>query len=120
MKEKKQVLNSSIAFPGYYRNNINIFNEKLTNGLSLLQNDLANFIVLLKYCQRRFDLNTCEKLIVFVTMQYIYIHLLYTKISYFLPFFFEGKLIKCDISVKRKHTNTNEKMIFSVLYTNFR
>ena len=38
----------------------------------------------------------------------------------FLTFSFEGKFRKYDISVKRKHTKTNENMIFSVLFTNFR
>ena len=37
----------------------------------------------------------------------------------FLTFSFEGKFRKYDISVKRKHTKTNENMIFSVLFTNF-
>ena len=37
----------------------------------------------------------------------------------FLTFLFEGKLRK-NISVKRKHTKTNENMIFSPLFTNFR
>ena len=35
----------------------------------------------------------------------------------FLTFSFEGKLRKYDISVKRKHTKTNENMIFSALST---
>ena len=38
----------------------------------------------------------------------------------FLTFLFEGKLSKYDISLKRKHTRTNKKMIFSLLFTNFR
>ena len=34
MKDKKEIVDSSITFPaGYYRKNINIFNEKLSNGL---------------------------------------------------------------------------------------
>ena len=37
----------------------------------------------------------------------------------FLTFSFEGKFRKYDISVKRKHTKADEKMIFSVLFTNF-
>ena len=57
-------------FPaGYYRKNINIFNEKLTNGLILLQYDVENFIFSLKYRQRKVDLNTSEKSLVFVTMR---------------------------------------------------
>ena len=37
-----------------------------------------------------------------------------------LTFSFEGKLRKYDISVKREHTKTNESIIFSALFTNFR
>ena len=37
----------------------------------------------------------------------------------FLTFSFEGKFIKYDISVKRKHTKTNKNAIFSSLFTNF-
>ena len=37
-KNKEEIRNSSITFPaGYYRENINIFNKKLTNRLFLLQ-----------------------------------------------------------------------------------
>ena len=39
---------------------------------------------------------------------------------YFLTFSFEGKLRKCDVSVKRKRTKINENMIFPALFTNFR
>ena len=38
----------------------------------------------------------------------------------FLTFWFNGKLRKYDITVKQKHTKTNENMIFSALFTNFR
>ena len=38
----------------------------------------------------------------------------------FLTFLFEEKFRKYDISVKRKHTKTNENIIFSVLFSNFR
>ena len=38
----------------------------------------------------------------------------------FLRFLFEGKFRKYDISVKRKHTKTNENIIFSVFFTIFR
>ena len=38
----------------------------------------------------------------------------------FLTFSFEGNIRKYDISVKRKYTKTNENMIFSALFTNFR
>ena len=44
----------------------------------------------------------------------------FTKRCCFLTFSFEGKFRKYDIFVKRKHTKTNENMIFSVLFTNFR
>ena len=38
----------------------------------------------------------------------------------FLRFLFEGKFRKYDISVKRKHTKTNENIIFSVFFKIFR
>ena len=38
----------------------------------------------------------------------------------FLRFLFQGKFRKYDISVKRKHTKTNENIIFSVFFTIFR
>ena len=48
-KKKKDICDSSITFPvGYYRENINIFIEKLTNGLFLL-NTTEIFIFSLKY-----------------------------------------------------------------------
>ena len=62
----------------------------------------------------------------------LYVQLSYAKISSlrkdthlrkdaaFFTFLFEGKSRKYDISVKRKLTKTNENMIFSVLFTNFR
>ena len=37
----------------------------------------------------------------------------------FLTFSFEGKFRKYDISVKCKHTKTQENMIFSALFKNF-
>ena len=37
----------------------------------------------------------------------------------FLTFSFEGKLTKHDIFVEREGSETNESMIFSVLFTNF-
>ena len=54
MKEnKKEILDSSIMFPAeYYRKNINIFNEKLTNRLFSLQCDAENFIFSLRYRQK--------------------------------------------------------------------
>ena len=48
-KKKKDICDSSITFPvGYYRKNINIFIEKLTNGLFLL-NTTEIYIFSLKY-----------------------------------------------------------------------
>ena len=44
-----------------------ILAKKLTNGLFWLQYYLANFIFLLKYRQRKVDLNAGEKSLVFVT-----------------------------------------------------
>ena len=80
------------------------------------------------------DLNASEKSLVFVTIRHrkfhLYVQLSYTKISKLRKnahlwkdtafLHFEGKFRKCDISVKRKHTKTNENMIFSALFTNFR
>ena len=37
----------------------------------------------------------------------------------FLTFSFERKFRKYDISLKRRHRKAEEKMIFSVLFTNF-
>ena len=95
-------------------------------------NTTENFIFLLKYRQRKVDLNTSKKSLVFVTIRHLYVQLSFMKISFlgkkyafaerccFLTFSFEGKLRKYDISVKRKHTKTNENMIFSAIFTNFR
>ena len=91
------------------------------------------FIFSLKYRQRKVDLNTSKKSLVFVTIRQkisslrpaiLYENFIFTqKYAFaerccFLTFSFEGKLRKYDISVKRKHTKTNEN-IFSVLFTNF-
>ena len=38
----------------------------------------------------------------------------------FLTFSSEEELRKYDISIKREHAKTNENMIFSFLFTNFR
>ena len=58
----------------------------MTNGLFSLQYDVANLIFLLKYRHRKVDLNTSEKLLVFVTIPHrkfhLYVQLTYTKISY--------------------------------------
>ena len=70
MKEKKETLDSSISFPArYYRKNIIIFNEKLTNCLFSLQCDVANFIFSFKYRQQKVDQNVSEKLLIFVTIR---------------------------------------------------
>ena len=133
-KNKKEIFDSWITFSaGYYTQNINIFNEKLTIHLLSLQYEVKNFIFLLKYRQRKVDLSTSQKSLVFVTMRHrkfhLYTQLSYTKISYLRKntylrkdaetFSFEGNLKKYDISLKRKHTKTNENMIFSVVFTNF-
>ena len=130
-----EFLDSSITFPaGYYGKHINIFNGKLTSSLFSLEFDLENFIFSLKYHQRKVDRNTSKKSIVFVTILHrnfhlcvaiIYENFIFTQEYAFaercwsLTFLFEGKFRKYDISVKRKHTKTNEKMIFSVLFTEF-
>ena len=97
-------------------------------------NTTENFIFLLKYRQGKVDLNTSKKSLVFVTIRHkiylraavVYENFIFTqKYAFaerccFLTFSFEGKLRKYDISVKRKNTKTNENMIFSALFTNFR
>ena len=90
-------------------------------------NTTENFIFLLKYRQRNFDLNTSKKLLVFVTIRpaIIYESFIFTqKYAFaerycFLTFSFKGKLRKYDISVKRKHTKSNENITFSALFTHF-
>ena len=97
-------------------------------------NTTENYIISLKHRQRKVDLNASKESLVFVTMRhrkfYLYVQLSHTKISYlrknthlqkccFLKFPFEEKFRKYYVSVKRKHTKTNEKMIFSALFTNF-
>ena len=92
------------------------------------------FIFSLKYRQRKVDLNTSKKSLVFVTIRQkisslrpaiLYENFIFTqKYAFaerccFLTFSFEGKLRKYDISVKRKHTKTNKNMIFSALFTSF-
>ena len=132
MKEKKEVVDSSISFPArYYWKNIVIFNEKLTNCLFSLQYDVANFIFSFKYRQQKVDQNVSEKLLIFVTIRQKILSLNFSYLTRkfqiyafverccFLTFSFEGKFRGCDISVKRKHTKTNENMTFSVLFTNF-
>ena len=91
------------------------------------------FIFSLKYRQRKVDLNTSKKSLVFVTIRQkisslrpaiLYENFIFTqKYAFaerccFLTFSFEGKLRKYDISVK--HTKTNENVIFSALFTYFR
>ena len=88
-------------------------------------NTTEDFIFSLKYRQRKVDVNTSKKLLVFITIQaIIYENFIFTqKYAFaerccFLTFSFEGKLRKYDISVK--HTKTNENVIFSALFTYFR
>ena len=99
-------------------------------------NTTENFIFLLKYRQRNVDLSTSKKLLVFVSIRHTKMSSLHPAIIYekfiftqkyalaerccFLTFSFEGKLRKYDISMERKHTKTNENMIFSVFSTNSR
>ena len=86
------------------------------------------FIFLLKYCQRKVDLNISKKSLVFVTIRQkisslrpaiVYENFIFTrKYAFterccFLTFSFEAKLRKYDISGKRKHTKINEHIIFS-------
>ena len=51
-----------------------------------LCNKTENFILLLKYCQRKVYLNACKKSLVFVTTRHrkynLYVQLSFTKISY--------------------------------------
>ena len=89
-------------------------------------NTTKDFIFSLKYCQRKVDVNTSKKSLVFITIQaIIYENFIFTqKYAFaerccFLTFSFEGKLRKYDISVKRKHTKTNKNMTFSALFTSF-
>ena len=94
-----------------------------------------DFICSLKYRERKVDLKTSKKLHVFVTIRQkisslrpaiAYENFIFTQKYafaeryYFLTFSFEGKLRKCDVSVKRKRTKINENMIFPALFTNFR
>ena len=68
MKEKREILDSSITFSaGYWRKNINIFNEKFTT--FSLQYDVTNVIFSLKYRPRKVDRNNTEKSLVFVTIR---------------------------------------------------
>ena len=98
-------------------------------------NTTENFIFLLKYSQPKVDLSTGKRLLVFVTIRQkfsslrpviVYENFIFTeKYAFverccFLTFSLEGKLRKHDISVKRKHTKTNENIIFSAISTNFR
>ena len=100
----------------------------MTNGLFSLQYDIENFFFSLKYRQRKVDLNTGEKSLVFVTTRHLYVVIVYKNLIFmrgyafaerfcFLTFSFEGKFRKYHISMKRMHAKTNGKMIFSVLFT---
>ena len=98
-------------------------------------NKTESFIFLLKYGQRKIDLNTSKKNacfrysatenFIFTSSYHIRKFHIYAKVRIaerysFLTFSFEGKLRKHDISEKRKHTKTNENVTFSALLTNFR
>ena len=99
-------------------------------------NMTENFVFSLKYRQRKVELNTSKKIACFrynttqkissLRPAIIYENFIFTqKYAFaerccFLTFSFEEKFRKHYISVKRKHTKTNENMIFSVLFTNFR
>ena len=92
-------------------------------------NTTENLIFLFIYCHRKVDLNTSKKSLVFVTIRQkissslrpaiVYENFIFSqKCAFaerccFLTFSFEGKLRKYDISVKQKHTKTNENVIFS-------
>ena len=54
----------------------------LTNDAFSLQYDIENFILLLKYRQRKVYLNPSEKSLVFVTIRHRIFQLSYTNISY--------------------------------------
>ena len=69
-RRNNEILDSLITFPAaYQQKNINVFNEKLTNGFLFLQYDVANLIFSLKYRQRKIDLNTSEKSLHLVTIR---------------------------------------------------
>ena len=91
---------------------LNIINKKLTkipakNHLFLLQYDIDLRISSLRQA-------IIHENFIF-TQKYAFV-----ERCCFPTFSFEGKLRKYDISMKRKHTKTNEIMIFSALITNFR
>ena len=105
----------------------------LTNGLFWLRYNVANFIFLLICRQLKVDLNSGEKLLVFVKIRQknsslrtviIYENFKFTQEYAFaercciLTFSFEGKLKEYDISLKRKYMKNNKNMIFSVLFRN--
>ena len=95
-------------------------------------NTIEILIFLLKCCQRKVDLNTSKNSLLSVTIRQkfsslsptiVYENFILTQKfperCCFLTFSFEGKSRKYDISVKRKHTKTNENMVSSVLFTIF-
>ena len=99
-------------------------------------NTKENLVFSLKYCQRKVDLNTSKKSLVFVTIRHTkyHIHISYTKISYLRKYthfrkythlrkdaaFLHFRLKETKyISVKRKHTKASKIMIFSVLFKTF-
>ena len=89
-------------------------------------NTTEDFIFSLKYRQRKVDVNTSKKLLVFITIQaIIYENFIFTqKYAFaerccFLTFLFEGKFRKYDIFVKRKHTKADEKNDLFCLFHKF-
>ena len=99
-------------------------------------NTTENFIFSVKYRRQRVDLNTSKKLLGFVTIRHrklhLYVEVSYTKILYlcknthllkdaaFLHFHLKESSENMIFLWKGKHTKTNENMIFSTLFTNFR
>ena len=96
-------------------------------------NTTENLIFSLIYRQQKVDLNTSKKWLVFVTIRHgkfhLYVQLLYRKISYlhknthlredaaFLHFRLKESSENMRFLVKRKHAETNKKMIFPVFFT---
>ena len=75
------------------------------NRLFSLQYDIENFIFTSSYHIRKFHIYSKIRIYGKMLLSYIFVW---------------RKARKIDISVKRKHMKTNENMIFSALFTNFR
>ena len=76
-------------------------------------NTTENFIFLLKYRQRKVDVNASEKMLLFVTIRprkfYLYVQLSYTKISYLR----KNTHLRKDAAILHFHFKESlEKMIF--------